>query len=264
MSEDVRLLEKRIEKLYEENSRLKSKPRGRIGYFFIIVGFLLFAISVDFSNQILPFFSVTFLFLGGLFLYISPKNFMRQDILLSTLTEVESFYDTLIDSLDYSGPVIYRSPDDLAGFSEVYAYIPKTSESLEFLNNGKWSDDIINSDRVKIKPIGLGLTKLMEQEAKVNFASVDINYLFALIEKILVENLELVKNIKMKKDEKIITVKVNYLDNTLESAKERSIIGNYITSSLACSFTKCIHSPLIIKEIMREKDGSEKVIMQIT
>ncbi|TFF92900.1 hypothetical protein EU546_06950, partial [Candidatus Thorarchaeota archaeon] len=109
MSEDTLSLEKRIEELIEENSRLKSKPRGRIGYFFMMVGFLLFAVSVDFSQQVLPFFSVTFLFLGGLFLYIRPKNFLRQDILLSTLNEITSFHESLIDSLDYDGPLIYRS-----------------------------------------------------------------------------------------------------------------------------------------------------------
>ena len=264
MSEDTHLHEKRIEKLIEENSRLKSKPRGRIGYLFIMVGFLLFAVSVDFSHQVLPFFSITFLFLGGLFLYIRPNNFLRQEILLSTLNEISSFHDSLIDSLDYGGPLIYRSPEDFSGLSEVYAYIPKTSDSREFLNGDEWGDEIINPDRVKIKPIGIGLTKLMEKEAKVNFASINIDYLFALIERMLVENLELVKSINMNKDEKTITVRIGYLENALESAKERAVISKYITSSLACSFTKCIHRPLIIQDKIVEKDGYEKVTMQIT
>ena len=264
MSEDTLLLEKRIEELIEENSRLKSKPRGRIGYFFIMVGLLLFAVSVDFSHQVLPFFSVTFLFLGALFLYIRPKNFLRQDILLSTLNEIASFYESLIISLDYDGPLIYRSPGELSGFSEVYAYIPKTSDLQEFLNGDEWGDETINSDRVKIKPIGVGLTKLMEKEAEVNFASVDIDYLFALIERMLIENLELVKNITMNKNEKTITIRIGYLENAQESAKDRSVISKYITSSLACSLTKCIHRPLIIQDIIIEKDGYEKVTIQIT
>jgi len=104
----------------------------------------------------------------------------------------------------------------------------------------------------------------MEQEAKVNFASVNIDYLFALIERMLVENLELVKNIKMEKDGNTITVRIGYIDNALESDKERSVVSNYITSSLACSFTKCIHRPLIIQDKIVEKDGYEKVTMQIT
>jgi hypothetical protein len=256
-----------IERLKKENMDLKSRPRGRFGYLFIVFGLILFSLSIDFDSYMLSFFSVTFVFIGGLFLFIAPSTFIRLEALTSVLAETSSFYRELSKALELDGNPVYKSAETLNEISEIYAYIPRKDVLIDYDNEPLWSKtETLNEDRLRIKPIGLGLHKLMERESKTNFASIDLELLFNIIENMLVENLELVKNINIIKNEEMIDIKIRYINTAINDAykeNEKESFKEYIISGIVCSIAKSTHKPVLVKNIVSEKDNLDEISLRI-
>lgn len=253
---DNKQLIERNEALMEELFNLKSKPRGRIGYLFIAIGAILFAISIDYSSLIFAFLSLALLFWGGLFLYIKPTNFVRQEVLLSNLLDTYTFYNKLIELTDYRGNPQYISPKTISNFRDVYISIPKNEDDVIYYNDP--SSQNISSKPIQITPIGLGIAKLIEEETKQNFSTINIDRQLELIKKVLIEDLELVKEFESTVEEPIIRIKIvdSVFDSIYEKIKETEKSGftDYLSSAIACSLAMSTHQPISIEKISREKN----------
>jgi len=262
IDETLRQLESQNKELMTELSNLKSKPKGRIGYIFIFAGALLFALSIDFSNLIISFLSLALLFWGGLFLYIKPTNFIRQEILVSMLSDSLSLYDQIIKNSNYDGIPHYISPRTLSEYKDVYVYIPKNKE--DSINFETITSKNGNSKYIQITPLGLGLSKLLEDEAKLNFSTINLEKLLALIEKILIEDLEVAKNFEYKIDDSEIQVKVveSIFNSIYKKASENKelINSDFLTSAIACSIAKSTHKPVKIGNINLEGEVTIAVL----
>jgi hypothetical protein len=253
--ENTQLIE-RNEALMAELFNLKSKPRGRIGYLFIAIGAILFAISIDYSSFIIAFLSIALLFWGGLFLYIKPTNFVRQEVLLSNLLDTYSFYNKLIESTDYRGNPQYISPKTISNFRDVYIFIPKNNDDVIYYND--LNSPGTSSKPIQINPIGLGIAKLIEEETKQNFSTINIDRQLELIKKVLIEDLELVKEFESNIDGPIIRIKMveSIFDSIYEKIKgnEKSGYTDYLSSVIACSLAMSTHKPISIEKMSREKN----------
>jgi hypothetical protein len=255
---NTRQLEEQNEELMNELFKMKSKPRGRIGYLFIVAGSVLFALSVDYSSYIIAFLSLALLFWGGLFLYIRPKNFVRQDVLFSILSDAYSFNDRANDSASYLGEPHYISPKTLSGFKEVYIYIPKDKgETIDYEN---LSSAHARSRFIQIPPLGLGIAKLIEKESKLNLSTLDLEKSMKIMEKVLVEDLELLNEFESNIDGQIIQIKMveSIFDGMYEELKykKRRFTDDYLASAIACSLAKVTHKPVIIENITRKEEES--------
>ncbi|MBY9009568.1 MAG: hypothetical protein KGD74_06865 [Candidatus Lokiarchaeota archaeon] len=256
INENLKHLEEQNKALMSELFNLKSKPKGRIGYIFLGIGFLLFALAIDYSNYFISFLSLALIFWGGLFLYVKPTNFVRQEILLSTLLDTYSFYNQILESIDYTGIPNYFSPKSLSDFKEVYLIIPKNKDDKIKYEN--ITSTTRRSNYFQMTPLGLGISKLMEEEAKQDFSTIGLDRLFNLFEKILIEDLEMVKEFEYLLDGSDIQIKIvesifdSIYGNSLEN--EDRYATHYITSAIACSVAKTTHRPIIINKFTREEN----------
>ena len=258
INENLKPLEEQNKALMSELFHLKSKPRGRIGYIFLLIGTFLISLSIDYSSYFLSFISLALIFWGALFLYVTPSSFVRKEILLSTVLDNISFYNQILESTDYSGIPRYYSPKTLSGYNEVYLIIPKNGEDK--INYENITSTIRRSNYIQIPPLGLGISTLLEEEAKLNFSTIRLDRLFNLLEKILIEDLELVKEFNFIIDgSKIQITIVESIINGIYQDKNRNEEArdttDYLSSAIACTLARSTHKPIIIDQIKREENG---------
>ncbi|MFX0136247.1 MAG: hypothetical protein ACFFDN_21585 [Candidatus Hodarchaeota archaeon] len=258
----IEQLEKDKEKLLNEIQKLKRKPKGKIGYILLTMGTILLVLAVIYSHKISAFIGIALTFWGALFLYLRPTSFIRKEILDAITTERLSHYMKILEELGYKGTPKYVFPSTLWGLRNTVIYIPKSD------NLTKPTDDQLSSDRVfidnpkaiKLIPPGQCLSRLIEEEMKTNFSTVNLDYLKHNLEKVLVEGLEIANSFQMEISESKIHVEIKgtvfdqVLQGTNETKKE-GYIGDPLNSAIACILLRSIRHPIIIEDIYFEPKG---------
>lgn len=254
VSKEIQELREQNEALLDELSRLKSKPRGRIGYFLLAIGGVLFAFSIDFNSHIIAFASLALLFWGGIFLFVKPTNYVRQELLFTALSDSISNYEKLLDNDEHKGRPYYIAPQTLSDFKTVNLIIPKEK-------NEEIKRDISTSS-VQITPIGLGLAKLLEQETKVNFSTISLERVTDLVKKVLIDDLELVKGLESAINGSDIQIKIvepvlNKIDSNMGDIDKNRVTDGYLVSALACILAISSRQPVIVEKVTRDENGKD-------
>lgn len=111
----------------------------------------------------------------------------------------------------------------------------------------------LNSDWICLIPPGQGLMNLYEKELRTDFSKRDLNYLRNNLPNLLVENLEILEDIEInKQDDEVIYVKMKgafhtSLCNQLRGYTNISRLGCSLCSSLACVLAKATDKAVIIE-----------------
>ena len=255
----IKQLEKDKEELQTELRKLKRKPEGRIGYAIISIGFIMLALAFFYSHNVSAFIGVALTFWGALLLYIKPTRFIRKEILDSTINEYLAYYHKLLNELGYSGTPQHISPRTLWGLRNVVLYIPKTDQTQTPTDEQLSSDEVIirNSQAIKLTPPGLGLSRLIENELKTNFSTVNLKYLQYNLEKAIVEGLEIAEAFKMESTESTIHIEIKgtVFDNAIQELNEDEkiqYISDPLSSAIACILARSTRRPIIIENIRIE------------
>jgi hypothetical protein len=104
----------------------------------------------------------------------------------------------------------------------------------------------------KLTPPGDSLHKLIEQELKADFSTSTIEYLQNNLEKAIVDGLEVVEsiNIEITDTTAQATTKNNIFQKIVEELNETDqIIGDPLTSALACIIARSTRKPITIESI---------------
>jgi hypothetical protein len=250
--EYINSLEKRNQELAKELTSLRSKPHGRWAFLILIIGSIMFSLSIDYSQTLPAFLSLALIFWGLLFLYIKPVDYVRIELLLSVLQETNEFYTKILDSSHYDGTPYFFSPITISDYSNVYYTIPKKK-------NQEIKDGIVTDDSLKITPYGIKLSNLIEKESKIKFSTIGLERLFFILKKALEEDLEIVKKIESKIEENIIEVTITDSIFKINNAENSSKNQDYLINSIACSIAKTVHKPVIIFDNYKEADGRTTV-----
>lgn len=135
-------------------------------------------------------------------------------------------------------------------------YIPKESEqpipSQKEINQKEMGFSIQNG--IVLTPPGLALSKLFEKELGTSFLKLDVFQLQFRLPKILIENLEIAKDVKIIIDSNKITVKIvdNILNDlcqeTRKLPKTHKIVGCPLSSAIACALAKTTGKIVIIQK----------------
>jgi hypothetical protein len=268
LMERLEKLEQQKMELQAELRKLKRKPEGRIGYLLLLLGLILIALAVVYSHNVSAFIGIALTFWGALLLYIRPTRFMRKEILDSTVIEPLKYIHKLLDGLDFKGTPTYISPGTLRGLRSATVYIPKSDRSPMPSDEQLSQEEpfIQNPQAIKLTPPGLGLSRLLEDELKTNFSTVDLEYLQYNLEKALVEGLEIAEAFEMEYTESTVQVEIKgtIFDEIVEVLDELDThrhIGDPLTSALACILARSTRRPIIIEKIEREP---KKRSIQIT
>ena len=262
-------LEEQNRRLLDEIIKLRSRPKGRIGYVLLGAGLILFSLSVDYYSYIMAFFSLGFVFLGGLFLYIRPTNYMRREIILSVIKEIYSFYHLLLSSMDYRGAPHYLQSTALADFSNVYMYIPKREGDGLNYENVKAQEGFSHPEFLRLVPPGLGLTKLAEKETGTAFSSLDVNHVLNLLSRVFTEDLELLKSFEFKGDNSSIEVKLSEAllneapGETTVNGEPEGVLLDYINCSIACAIAKSTGRPVVVHKYIKRIKGETTTVFKI-
>ncbi|EMR73658.1 hypothetical protein MCGE09_00573, partial [Thaumarchaeota archaeon SCGC AB-539-E09] len=238
-------LEQQKIELQRELQKIKRKPEGKIGFFFLFLGFTLIALAIVYSHTVGAFIGIALTFWGALLTYIMPIQFIRKDILKSTVVENLKYIHKLLDALEIKGNPIYISPGTLRGLRSVTIYIPKSDTSIIPSDESLSQEDLLiqNPQAIKLTPPGLGLSKLLEDELKLNFSTVNPEDLQYNLEKVLVEGLEIAEAFEIKFTGSTVQVdmKATIFDETVEALDELDTyrrIGDPLTSAIACILAK--------------------------
>jgi len=259
MKKQIEQLEKDKQELLKQLRKLKRKPEGRIGYLLLTIGIILLALAVYYSHNVSAFIGIALTFWGALLLYIRPTRFIRKEILDTTITEPLDSYHKLIEELGYAGTPQYISPSTLWGLRNTVIYIPKSNQTQtptdEQLSNEKAL--INNSHAIKLTPPGQGLSRLIENELKTNFSTVDLEYLQYNLEKALVEGLEIAEAFQMEPTESTVQVEIKgtIFHKTIQQLNEnekKQHIGDPLNSAIACILARSTRRPVIIENIQIE------------
>ena len=135
-------------------------------------------------------------------------------------------------------------------------YIPKKPEqpipSIEEINQKKIRFSIQNG--IVLTPPGLALSNLFEKELGTSFLKLDVFQLQFSLPKILIENLEIAKDVKIIIDPNKIIVKIvdNILNDlcqeTRKLPKTHKLVGCPLSSAIACALAKTTGKIVIIQK----------------
>jgi len=261
-------LERQKMELQTELRKLRRKPEGKIGYLLLLLGLTLITLAVVYSHNVSAFIGIALTFWGALLLYIRPTQFIRKDILDSTIIEQLKYINKLLDELNYTGTPTYISPGTLSGLRTATIYITESAPSTTPTDEELSNEDIFlqNPQIIKITPPGLGLSRLLEDELKTNFSTVNLEYLQNNIEKAIVEGLEIAEAFEMEVSEPTVQVKLkNTIFDTiikeLNETENQRLIGDPLSSAIACVLARSTRCPITIEKI--EKQPKQKTT-QIT
>ena len=252
------------QELLEELRRLKRKPEGKFSYLLFSFGIVLLSLAIYYSHNVSAFIGIAFTFLGAILFYIRPTRFIRKDILDATINPLESYYHLIIES-GYEGTPQHISPNNLWGQRNTVIYIPKTNNATKPTDEQLSADVTLiqNAQAIKIIPPGQSLSRLIEDELKTNFSTVDLKYLQNNLEKALVEALEIAKAFQMKPNESTVHVEINgtiFYETIQKQIESKTMIqiGDPLNSAIACILARSTRKPVVIKNI--EIEPKEKTI----
>jgi hypothetical protein len=253
----------------KETRKIQRKPEGEIAYVLLALGLILLALALVHSHNISAFIGIALTFWGSLLLYVRPTQYIRKELLETSIQEYMNNIENLLNILEFKGTPTYISPGTLPGLRNVMIVITKSDTSQIPSDEQLTTNNIIieNPPAIVIKPPGSELTKLIENEFKIIFSSITITHLLDRLEKILTEDFEIAKTFKIEYNEPSSTFQIimseTIFDKNIEQIKQKKTskhIGDPLISSIACMITLVTHKKIQIKNIETDEALKETTV----
>ena len=260
--ETVANLQAQNEKLKLELTRAKQIPSGKVGILLLVPGVLSLLLSIPTNSQALAFIGLGLTFWGALFFFVRPVKYVKSSLLDSTAIATYSTIDRIIKDLNYRGksfcippyPKDVYLPNHLKGLKDMIVFVSADSgASMPSIEEMAKSRFLIEDPRgITVSPPGLGLFSLIEAELETDLAKLELgtdltklnlNDLCAIVPRIMLENFQLAKDIKMQPDKD--TIKLRIIGSPYKDlySREQNLIsvhslGCPIVSALVCATAK--------------------------
>lgn len=257
-------------KLFKKK-KIKTGARRRLSFntiissLFLIAGIFSLISSIVFSSQIAAFLGLGLTLWGTLFLYIRTQEYVPKSLFAPSLIPSLSTTHQLLEKIGFEGTPMYLPPQYFEHTENIKIYIPKMKttnfpyiEDLTKIENGMIH---FTSNGVLLTPIGADLVKLFEKELKNDFKRIELEFLYQVLPKLLVQDLELTEEIKIEASNNQIKISLtNPVFGDLHSqdsphSSTMSLIGCPLCSAIACAITKTAKKPVIIQKIQQSEDN---------
>jgi hypothetical protein len=251
--EMVAQLQAQNENLKLELAKSRQIPSGKIGIVFLVPGVLSLILSMSTGSPVLAFIGLGLTFWGALFFFARPIKFVKSSLLETTAIASYSTIDRIIKDLNYKGKSFYIPPypkdvylpDHLKGLKDMIVFVSAdtgaTMPSIEEMAKGSFL--LENPRGISISPPGLGLFTVVENELKTDVATLSLNELCDTIPKVMLENLQLAKEIEMQAEKD--TIRFRIVDSVYKDlySREKNLLsvhslGCPIVSAVACATAK--------------------------
>lgn len=249
-----------VKQLQIENENLKLEIRksnwlssGKTGLILLILGAITLALSILNNSQVLAFIGLGLTFWGFLFLFIRPVKYVESTLLTSTAIASYSTIDRIIKDLKYKGQSYYIPPypkeaylpEHLKGLKEMIAFISADSgtemPSVDEIAKSRFL--LENPKGICVAPPGLGLLAKFEKELRTDITKLELSELCESLPQLILENLQLAKEVEMHLHENQIYLKVS--DSTYknlygadQNLKSVHLLGCPLVSAIACAISK--------------------------
>ena len=258
-----------------------------LGILLFFVGVVALIFSVVSASSVLAFIGLGLTFWGAILSYIHSDEYVKGSLLNATATPILSTLNQTLDELDYNGKPVYLPPKYLNDPDESKVYIPKSSKSklptpeqIQSLENQNPSRD---SRGFLLMAPGAELARLFEKTLGTTFTRTDLSYLVKNMPKLIVEGLEIAKEIELVQEttkpaattgilpfqyhEGLDKIHVKITDSIYRETnreieqmnKIHANIGDPLTSAIACAIAKSTGKPTIITDEKTSDDGRTRV-----
>jgi hypothetical protein len=241
----------------------------KIAVAFISIGIISITFSVYSSSQTLAFISLGLTFWGGLFLLISPKKYVEESFLVSTAIPEYISIDKIIKEMKYvergyyipAYPKDALVPEHLSGLGESIVFVSASNAfampSLEDISQGKFW--VAHKKGVLLTPPGLGLLNQILTQLKSPITKTDINQLFEILPRIIIQNFAIAKDLTMKAENEniYVVIKGSVFKNlyVVENSNSILFLGCPLISAIACLLAQSTGKTITIKETTLCQDG---------
>lgn len=261
---------KELEQLETENRSLKKQLNGHnrnstlvASIVFAVPGILSLIFSITTGSQVLAFIGLGLTFWGALFYLVRPITYVRGNLLSATATTLYQTIDRITKDLDIKGKAIYVPaysretylPQHLKGLKETIIFLPKekdeTSPSIEEMATSKFMTR--NPKGIILVPPGSGYLDQIDKLLRTEDTKITLEDLCTTLPQIILENFQLAKDIEMKTENNQIHLKTidSIYKNLYEEENLRAVklLGDPLTSAIACTITKITGKQLTIETI---------------
>ena len=239
----------------------------------LIAGSLILAFSIYsiYFDSVMPTTNLTILVVIGLGLvlwgiitrYLTSQEYVKKEFLSSLTIANYSSIDRVFKEMGLVQRAIYLPAQ----------YLNDVGSNLVFLTKNI-NDKLPSSERVMLEdqlnvgvekgkllsPPGHGIAKLIEKCLGTSFTKVNLNFLIQNLRKVVTENLELVKDFRIKAQNNSVQILFEdtiFGDIGLYGAGKFSkiieLIGCPFSSAVACALAKATGKPTVISQYQRLK-----------
>lgn len=238
----------------------------------IAIGIVCVGLSAFYASSYLAILGVSFIFWGGILLYITPSKHVPITFLTASTTTSMSNIERVLSELKFTEKGICLPPKNLQDPESSLVFIPKASkQGLPQPEETKMTELLSNKrDGLFLTPPGFALSKLFEQKLGVSFTKTDLSHIQKNLPKLLIDDMEIAENLQIQvQDNKVIfeitgNVFKEDCQETQKFPKTHNAIGCLLSSSLACALAKATGKAISIENEELSKDGkATKIEYQI-
>lgn len=267
--ETIKQLQMDNENLKLELKKVRGIPSGKIGLAFIIPGALAIIFSIINNSNILAFIGLGLTLWGALFFFVRPVRYVQSSLLDSTAISTYTTIDRIVKDLKFKGKSYYIPPypkevylpEYLKGLKDPVVFISADTggmPSIEELAKSKFL--LENPNGICVAPPGLGLLTRFEKEVRRDITKFQLDELCESLEPIIVENLQLAKEMEMKVMDKQVYVRIfdsiyKSLYTAEENLKSVHSLGCPLVSAIACTLAKATGKMITIQRDSVSPDG---------
>jgi hypothetical protein len=269
LAESVNELQQEIQNLKKQMQTLNRRSATGISIAFAVPGILALVYSIISQSQVLAFIGLGLTFWGAIFYLVRPIAYVRGSLLSTTAITLYQTIDRIIRDLNCKGKPIYFPPypkevylpQHLKGLKETIVFIPQDAKqnapSIEEMATSKFITK--NPRGVILIPPGSSFLDQFEAALRTDITKMSLEDLATSLPQLLLENFQLAKEMEMKAENNLITLKTTdsiyknlYRDETLKSV---TLLGDPLVSAVACTVAKATGKQLTIQTLNISPDA---------
>jgi len=255
----MRESEQETEEILSESHILSKQRRTTtlIGYFLLAVGMIAVVASIVLASTISAFVGLGLTFWGLLAFFVQPNKYVKSDLMNATAISSLRTIDKMMTGMGYREKGVYIRAGDS---NKAVVFVP--SEPFSMIPEVSAVDDnvfLAQPEGLLVPPPGLALAALIENKLGFKLMNCGIEALVETLPKVLVEDLEIVKDVEIEKTGDTVRFKLYdsiYSDFCTEvrDTSRRCGLGCPMCSALASILAIATGNPVLYEEDRTSED----------
>ena len=208
----------------------------------MMLGTFCIILSAFYASSYLAIIGVSFIFWGGILMYVTPSKHVPITFLTASTAASASNIERLLTELKSNEKGIYLAPKNLQDAESSLIYVPKAKNQNLPSPQETQTTSIFRAkqDSLFLTPPGFALVKLFEGKLGNSFTKISLKDLQKTLSKLLIEDFGIAENIELQIQKSKITVEIKgsiFREDCQETQKyplTHNSIGCLFSSSLAC------------------------------